>query len=654
LTSSSLVLGVVAHVDAGKTSLTERLLYDAGAVASLGSVDAGTTQTDASDLERRRGITIRASVATLALGDVAVTIVDTPGHPDFVAEVERSLAILDAAVLVVSAVEGVQPQTVVLWRALRRLGVPTLVLVNKVDRSGADLDRAVSQVRRRLTPEVVVLSRVRGIGRGDVEVEAVPGTDPRLVEAAASVDDDVLARWVDGATITSEEVAAALRAGVRRGALTPVLAGSAITGAGIDQVRDAITDLLAPAPASDGPGAGTVFAIDRDERGRRAWVRWWSGELRLRERVAPDGKRPAPVTEIAVSRPGGLERSRVVRAGEVAAVRGLDVRIGDALGTAAGRRTYRFPPPTLETVVEPCAATQRIAMFRGLVELAEEDPLIDLRVDEEEGEAVVRLHGEVQKEVLAALLDARYGVPVRFSETSVVCIERVVGTGEALDEIEVDANPYLATIGLRVEPGAPGSGVAFSPGVERGNLPPAFIAATEDGVRAALRHGLAGWEVTDCLVTMTRSGYCPRQSHAHEAFNKAMSSVASDFRSLAPVVLAAALERAGTQVCRPIDRFEIDLPEDTLGVVLSLVGQLGGKTTGTLPKGGFTVLTGHLPSAAVPELAQRLPDLTGGEAVLAAELDHYAPVPRGTAAPRRARTGADPRDRTEWFRSVRR
>ncbi|TNC35681.1 elongation factor G [Mumia zhuanghuii] len=654
MTSSSLVLGVVAHVDAGKTSLTERLLYDAGAVASLGSVDAGTTQTDASDLERRRGITIRASVATLALGDVAVTIVDTPGHPDFVAEVERSLAILDAAVLVVSAVEGVQPQTVVLWRALRRLGVPTLVLVNKVDRSGADLERTVLQVRRRLTADVVVLSHVRGIGRGDVVVEAVPGTDPLLVEAAASLDDDLLARWVDGATITPEEVAAALRAGVRRGALTPVLAGSAITGAGIDRVRDAITDLLAPAPASDGPGAGTVFAIDRDERGRRAWVRWWSGELRLRERIAPDGKRPAPVTEIAVSRPGGLERSRVVRAGEVAAVRGLDVRIGDALGTAAGRGTYRFPPPTLEAVVEPCAAAQRIAMFRGLVELAEEDPLIDLRVDEEEGEAVVRLHGEVQKEVLAAMLDARYGVPVRFSETSAVCIERVVGTGEALDEIEVDANPYLATIGLRVEPGARGSGVAFSPGVERGNLPPAFIAATEDGVRAALRHGLAGWEVTDCLVTMTRSGYWPRQSHAHEAFNKAMSSVATDFRSLAPVVLAAALERAGTQVCRPIDRFEIDLPEDTLGAVLSLVGQLGGKTTGTLPKDGFTVLTGHLPSAAVPELAQRLPDLTGGEAVLAAELDHYAPVPRGTAAPRRARTGADPRDRTEWFRSVRR
>ncbi|MBW9205332.1 TetM/TetW/TetO/TetS family tetracycline resistance ribosomal protection protein [Mumia sp. zg.B17] len=652
--SSPLTLGVVAHVDAGKTSLTERLLYDAGAVVALGSVDAGTTRTDASDLERRRGITIRASVATFALDDLAVTIVDTPGHPDFIAEVERSLLILDAAVLVVSAVEGVQPQTVAIWRALRRLGVPTLLFVNKVDRRGADLDHVVSQVRRRLTADVTVLSHVRNIGHRDARVEAVESDDPRLIEAVASADDDVLACWVEGRPIMPDQLAAGLRDAVLRRAVTPLLVGSAITGAGVDALRDAITTLLRPAPAAKDPSGGTVFAIDRDVRGRRAWVRWWSGTLRVREKVTAAGLPPAPVTELAVSRPGGLQTTRSVEAGEVAVVRGLDVRIGDVLGSAPGRTSYRFPPPTMQTVVTPDDPTQRATMFAGLADLADEDPLIDLRVDEVEGEAVVRLHGEVQKEVIAAVLEERYGVRVRFAETSVVCLERVVGDGDALEEIGVAGNPYLATIGLRVEPGARGSGVAFSAGSERGNLPPAFVAATEEGARAALRQGLRGWEVTGCLVTMTTSGYWPRQSHAHQSFNKAMSSVGADFRNLAAVVVIAALERAGTQVCQPIDRYEVELPDKALARVLSLIGRLGGTVAGSAPQDGFTVLTGHLPSVAVPELSRRLSDLSGGEAVLTASLDHHAPVPQGGTPPTRRRTGADPRDRDAWFHSVRR
>ncbi|WP_370614334.1 GTP-binding protein [Mumia qirimensis] len=654
MNSSSLTLGVVAHVDAGKTSLTERLLYDAGAVAALGSVDAGTTRTDASDLERRRGITIRASVATLALGDLAVTIVDTPGHPDFVAEVERSLSVLDAAVLVISAVEGVQPQTVVLWRALRRLGVPTLMFVNKVDRSGADLDRAVAQVRRRLTPEVTVLSQVHTGGRRSAQVVPVSLDDPSVVESLAAVDDGLLARWADNAPIGRGELGDVLRSNLRRGAVSPVLAGSAITGAGISPLRDAISALLVPSTPSERDPSGTVFAIDRDARGRRAWVRWWSGAVRVREKVAPPGRRATRVTEIAVSRPGGLQTAHELRAGEIAAVRGLDVRIGDVIGHAADRPPYRFPPPTLQAVVEPDDPTQRTAMYAGLTELADEDPLIGLHLDAGQGEAVVRLHGEVQKEVVAALLDERYGVRVRFSETSTVCLERVIGSGTAYDEVGAGENPYLATIGLRVDPAPLGQGVAFDPGVERGNLPPAFLAATEEGVRAALKQGLAGWEVVDCTVTMTASGYYPRQSHAHQSFNKAMSSVGADFRGLAPVVLMAALERARTQVCRPIDRYALDLPDETVSAVLSLLGRLGGQTLTSTSENGYTQLVGHLATSAMPELARRLPDITGGEGVLSSGLDHHAPTGAPGRVPTRRRTGPDPRDREAWFREVRR
>jgi ribosomal protection tetracycline resistance protein len=649
--SSSLNLGIVAHVDAGKTSLTERLLYEAGEVEAPGSVDAGTTRTDSMALERRRGITIRSAVTSFALGELDVNLLDTPGHPDFIAEVERSLVVLDAAVLVLSSVEGVQPQSVVIWRALQRIGVPTVVFINKVDRAGADVGRVLDEVRRRLTPSVVALACATGQGRPGAAVTGVPLTAESVVAAVAEADDRVLARWVSGAAVPRRDVLRGLRQGVRRGDLTPVVCGSAITGAGVPELHRVLTQILPRAGRAGDRPAGTVFAVDRDERGRRAWVRMWSGEVRVRDRVALGGRDPQRVTEVSVSGPGGLTVGRSARAGQIAAVRGPAARIGDAFGTPPSRRTHRFAPATLQALVAPEDPAQRTALFAGLAELAEEDPLIDLHLDEADGEAAVSLHGEVQKEVVAALLEERFGVRARFSDTSVVCIERVLGSGASVDRMGAGDNPYLAGIGLRVEPAPTGHGVEFSPGIEPGRLPPAFVYATEEGVRAALREGLHGWAVTDCVVTMTESGYAPRQSKPHQKFDKSISSVAADFRNLAPVVVAAALAQAGTRVCEPIERFDLELPDEAFGQVASLLGRLGAVTSDTVATGGYTRLVGHLPSAAVPAVATRLPDLTSGEGVLVTRLDHYAPSP-ATPTPSRRRRGYDPLDRQTWFRQV--
>jgi ribosomal protection tetracycline resistance protein len=301
--------------------------------------------------------------------------------------------------------------------------------------------------------------------------------------------------------------------------------------------------------------------------------------------------------------------------------------------------------------VEPEDPAQRGALFTALGELADEDPLIGLRIDPTDGEAAVSLHGEVQREVIAALLEQRYGVRARFADTSVVCLERVVGAGAAVDRIGARGNPYLAGIGLRVEARPVGHGVEFSPGIERGNLPPAFIAATEEGVRLALRQGLHGWAVTDCRVTMTESQYFPRQSKPHQKFDKSISSVAADFRHLAPVVVMAALAQAGIRVCQPVDRIEVELPEEFYGPTAALLGRLGAAILETSTAAGYTRLVGHLPSAQVPRLAARLPDLTSGEGVLTNRLDHHAPS-TGAQPPVHSRTGPDPRDRAAWFRDV--
>jgi ribosomal protection tetracycline resistance protein len=617
----SLNLAIVAHVDAGKTSLTERLLFEAGAIDALGSVDDGTTRTDSMDLERRRGITIRAAVTSFELAELAVNLIDTPGHPDFIAEVERSLTVLDAAVLVVSAVEGVQPQTVVLWRALRRLGVPCAVFINKIDRAGADPIRVTHELTTRLDHAFVALSQATQVGTHDAQVV--------------------------GIDLQADPV---VRREVERGTVTPLVHGSAITGAGVSEVQRVVSRVL-PRPRSEtGPLAATVFAVDRDERGRRAWLRMWRGELHVRDRIAVGTARPERVTELGISRAGGVRTEAVARPGEIVLVRGPSAwRVGDTIGVVPPRAIRPFAPPTLQTVVEPVDPAQRGALFAALTELADEDPLIDLRLDEDD--CALSLHGEVQKEVIGALLDQRFGVAARFRGTRTVCIERVVGTGSALDEISVADNPYLATIGLRIDAAPVGHGIEFSPGIERGHLPPAFIAATEEGVRGALLQGRFGWAVTDCVVTMTASHYAPRQSHAHQKFNKAMSSVGADFRHLAPVVVTAALDQARTRVCEPVDRYELEFPERLVNALSALLGRLGATTSESATGNGWTRYRGHVRSARVAELASRLPDLTGGEAILQTEFDHYAPV-TDSAPPARPRTGADPRNRQEWFRAM--
>ena len=305
-------LGILAHVDAGKTSLTERLLYEAGAIAAPGRVDDGTTRTDSMDIERRRGITVRTNVASFAVGDVQVNLIDTPGHSDFIAEVERSLAVLDAAVLVVSAVEGVQSQTVILWRALRRLAVPTLIFINKIDRGGADPARVLADIGRRLTApdgvHTLPLTDVLGPGGAAAKTRSVPITDYRVVDVLALLDDRVLRAAVADPAVQSGLALRSARALVRRGLLVPVAAGSALTGAGVSDLLEVVPRLLPWARDSGCALSGVVYKIEHAERGRVAHCRIFGGELRVRDRAAAGEGRPGVITSLERSTPQGWTR----------------------------------------------------------------------------------------------------------------------------------------------------------------------------------------------------------------------------------------------------------------------------------------------------------------------------------------------------------
>jgi ribosomal protection tetracycline resistance protein len=645
----TLNLGILAHVDAGKTTLTERLLYAAGVIDELGSVRAGTTHTDLLALERQRGITIKTAVASFVVDGVTVNLVDTPGHPDFIAEVERVLDVLDGAILVVSAVEGVQAQTRVLMRTLRRLGVPALIFVNKIDRGGARPEDVIEDLRATALP-VIPMGSVRGAGTAGASFEAFsrggPGFRSALANALAEYDDEVLAAILAATSPPGAWLEERLRSRTAGVEAHPLFLGSALTGAGVDELADGATRLLPPA-SGDPSGAlsALVFKIERGSRGDKiAFARIFSGTLAVRDKVRI-GSSENKVTTIRVFAQGDLSERSSVGAGEIAKLWGLrDARIGDEIGVPRRSGMHRFPSPTLETVVLPRRPSERGALHTALTQLAEQDPLIDLRQDDLRHELVVSLYGEVQKEVIQATLALEYGLEAEFRETTVICVERLVGVGTAVEEIG-DGNPFLATVGLRVEPGPIGSGLAFRTDVLPKTVPlyvfgsaEAFATAVEQAVRDTLREGLFGWQVVDCIVTLTRSGY------------SSPGTGLRDFRYLTPLVLMRALAEAETVVCEPVHRFRLEVPTGALGAVAQALARLGLPVRSMATNGGMSELEGDVAAANLNDLHRLVPGLTGGLGVLESVLDHHRPV-RGDP-PRRPRTDRDPLNRGEYLRQV--
>ncbi|MBO0776015.1 MAG: TetM/TetW/TetO/TetS family tetracycline resistance ribosomal protection protein, partial [Actinobacteria bacterium] len=540
----TLNLGILAHVDAGKTTLTERLLFAAGVIGAPGSVDDGSTQTDSLALERRRGITIKSAVVSFTVNGLTVNLIDTPGHPEFIAEVERVLGVLDGAVLVISAVEGVQAQTRVLMRTLQRLRIPTLIFVNKIDRGGASPERAVEGIASRLTPAVIPLGSA--VGQGTRQARYLPfapddaGFASRLAGVLAEHDDALLAAYVDGAPLPQRRLRRALAGQTRRALVHPVLFGSAITGAGTGDLMAAVTGLL-PVARGDpgGPLSGTVFKVERGPAGEKiAYVRLFSGTVRTRDRVRAGRRGAAKVTAISVFDRGPAAPAAAAAAGQIAKLWGLAaIRIGDGIGTPPPRATgHYFAPPTLETVVVPRRPADKAALHAALTQLAEQDPLINLRQDDLRQEIRLSLYGEVQKEIIEATLAGDFGVEASFRQTTTICIERPAGTATAAEALKQPGNPFLAGVGLRVGPAPAGAGVEFRLGIEPGSLPAGFRKAVEETVRQTLQQGLHGWQVTDAVVTLTGSGYIPPQGKRGTVFDPRISSTAGDFRNLTPLV----------------------------------------------------------------------------------------------------------------------
>jgi ribosomal protection tetracycline resistance protein len=648
-------LGILAHVDAGKTSLTERILFETGVIKAIGSVDKGTTQTDTLELERARGITIKSAVVSFHLNRRKINLIDTPGHADFVAEVERSLRVLDGVVLVISAVEGVQPQTRRLARAIRAAGLPLLIFVNKVDRLGARGDGILDDIRRKLCLRVVPLTAPVGPGDRAATIVARDRQNPDwrdwVTDLLAETDEGVIEEFDrTGGNLGAPFLNATLRAQVAAGAIVPVYFGSAITGVGVRELLGGIEEWLpATGEAHDAPASGIVFKITRRASGEKlVYARLFAGNLAVRQRVVLRRRNAIGEIEEFEERITGIDRfasglassAGTASAGEIAILHGLrSARIDDRIGAddACTRPLVRaFPAPALESIVRPVDPGQITQLRAALEALAEQDPLISLRQRNDEGEIAVRLYGEVQKEVMLDTLVRDYGIGATFGPSRTICIERPVGSGADFEIIFEGENPFLATVGLRIEPGERGSGLRYVR--ELGSLPLAFYRAIEDTVHETFKQGLHGWEVTDCIVTLTHAGF------------DSVGSTAGDFRKLTPLVLMKALKFAGTEVCEPFEELELDVPDDTFGAVCGALVNARGIIRDASTDGASRRIVAEIPTSELRGVEQQLPRLTRGDGGWISSFAGYVPV--AGEPPARARTGPNPLNRAQYLAEV--
>ncbi|MFC3574113.1 elongation factor G [Streptomyces yaanensis] len=675
-------LGILAHVDAGKTTVTERILYLTGTTHKRGEVHDGTTVTDFDPQERDRGITIFAAAVSCVWDDHRINLIDTPGHVDFADEVERSLRVLDGAIAVFDAVAGVEPQSESVWRQADRYGVPRIAFVNKMDRAGADLDTAVESIRQRLHPAplvvqmpigtedgftgVVDLPRMRSLvwadGCDSAEESPVPDAlrdealrrRRLLEEAVAELHPLALEEFCAGSGLSARTLASALRDLTRTGDGVVVLCGSAYRNRGIEPLLDAAVAYL-PSPLDVPPVRGTqdgaeqeraadpaaplaalAFKVNATATGRLTYLRIYSGTLRKGETVMDAGARRTErigrILRVQADRHAELDRAE---AGDIVAVIGLkSARAGSTL-CAPGAPLVLEPPtvadPVVSAAVEARRSTDTDRLVSALARLGEEDPSLVVRTDPETGQTVLSGMGELHLEVAVEKIRLAHGLDVNVGRPSVAYRETVARgvSGLVYRHVKQDGGAgQFAHVVLDVAPleaadddSGGATGFAFRSTVVGGRVPQEYVRAVEAGCRDALAEGpLGGHPVTGLRVVLTDGATHPKDS----------SDMA--FRTAGRLALREALRACAMVLLEPVAEVTVTVPEDAVGAVLGDLAARRGRVSGSTARGSAAVVTATVPLVELFGYATRLRSRTQGRGAFTTRPAGYAPAPHGTAA----------------------
>jgi len=612
-------IGILAHADAGKTTLTEHFLFASGATKKLGSVDSGTTQTDFLNVEKERGISVRSTNTSFVWDNTQINLIDTPGHVDFSADVERILRVIDGAILVVSAVEGIQAHTETLWSALKANKIPTLIFINKIDRIGANTENGINEIQKELTKSTIQLQQTLNEGSNEVDIFSrwdSSTINENYIETIASTNDALTDKYINGEIITFEEANQFLVKAVQKCELYPVLMGSAKNQIGIEELLAAIKLYLPPPKADENKAlSALVYRIEYDKNiGKIAHLRIFEGSISNREVINNSSQNiQEKITRIRKINNGKYEDVANASAGDVLGVCGFsEAKIGDILGEVSDgiSPTINLRTPLLTVQLKALNDKDYAALASALQELCIEDPSLDFQWLKDEKELHVKIMGWIQIEVLERIIEDRFQIKAKFENPIVIYKETPSKIAEGFVRYWMP-KPCWAILKFKIEPGERGSGVKYESKIGVNDVLQKYQNEVERTIPIALQQGIKGWEVTDVKITLMEGE--DHEMHTHPG----------DFVVATPMGIMDGLVNSGTTLLEPLISFKISATEDLLGAITSDITQMRGSFKSPSMENGKFTLCGILPLATSIDFPVKLSSRSGGKAKISTQFHSY-------------------------------
>jgi elongation factor G len=669
-------IGVIAHIDAGKTTTSERILYYTGRTYKMGEVHEGAATMDYMVQEQERGITITAAATTCYWRDIQINLIDTPGHIDFTVEVQRSLRVLDGGVVVFDAVAGVEPQSETVWRQADKFGVPRICFVNKMDRVGASLERTVEMIVDRLAAKPLVMNLPVGLEsdftgvidlmsmtyftfageKGEIVnsapipenyLPAAKKAREQMIEVATEADDSLLEKYLAGVTPSVEELRGAIRKGTNAQKYFPVFCGSALKNKGVQLILDAVADYLPSpldVPAVEGinpktdeivtrhadvkePFSALVFKVINDPTGmgKMAFFRVYSGQINQGDNVYNPGKgRQERMTRLYRMHANKREAITEVSAGNIGVSLGLKESItGDTLCDPHRQillENITFPEPVVKLAIEPKTVTDQDKMGRALRALTDEDPTLHVASDEETGQTTLAGMGELHLDVIVDRMKREYGVEVRVGKPSVAYRETITRAAKARHRFirQSGGKGQYGDVEIEVEPAGKGLGFIFENDIVGGTIPKEYIPAVEKGIKETLEGGIiAGYPMVDVKVRLVDGSY-------HEVDSSEMA-----FKIAGSMAIKDAVAKAGGVILEPMMKVEVVVPEDYTGTVVGDLNSRRGMIESLEKRGNAQAVRAHIPLSEMFGYATDLRGMTQGRGNFVMEFAYYSELPRG-------------------------